>query len=66
MKPYYEELHEEACKNKENTYKDPLLDKRVLTAYFLKERGYCCYSNCRHCPYENPLTQLRISDKLSS
>ncbi|MEM1217117.1 MAG: DUF5522 domain-containing protein [Bacteroidota bacterium] len=23
----------------------------VLTAYFLRERGYCCGNGCRHCPY---------------
>ncbi|MGI8470428.1 MAG: DUF5522 domain-containing protein [Pyrinomonadaceae bacterium] len=23
----------------------------VLTARFLKKRGNCCRSNCRHCPY---------------
>lgn len=23
----------------------------VFTAHFLKERGYCCESGCRHCPY---------------
>ena len=23
----------------------------VLTAHFLKKRGYCCGSGCRHCPY---------------
>ncbi len=25
--------------------------KMVLTAYFLKNRGYCCKNGCRHCPY---------------
>jgi hypothetical protein len=25
--------------------------KYVFTAYFLKNRGYCCESGCRHCPY---------------
>lgn len=25
--------------------------KMVFTAYFLLERGYCCNSGCRHCPY---------------
>lgn len=25
----------------------------VLTAYFLRKRGYCCQNNCRHCPYQN-------------
>ncbi|NQZ01794.1 MAG: hypothetical protein HRT45_14120 [Bdellovibrionales bacterium] len=23
----------------------------VLTAHFLKKRGYCCESGCRNCPY---------------
>lgn len=25
----------------------------VLTEQFLKERGYCCDNDCRHCPYKN-------------
>jgi len=23
----------------------------VLTAQYLKKRGYCCENGCRHCPY---------------
>jgi hypothetical protein len=23
----------------------------VFTAHFLRRRGYCCESGCRHCPY---------------
>ena len=23
----------------------------VFTAYYLKQKGYCCESGCRHCPY---------------
>ncbi len=23
----------------------------VFTAHYLLERGYCCKSGCRHCPY---------------
>jgi hypothetical protein len=23
----------------------------VFTEKFLRERGYCCQSGCRHCPY---------------
>ncbi|HEX7828214.1 MAG TPA: DUF5522 domain-containing protein, partial [Thermoanaerobaculia bacterium] len=23
----------------------------VFTAKFLRDRGYCCESGCRHCPY---------------
>ncbi len=23
----------------------------VFTGEFLKRRGYCCESSCRHCPY---------------
>ena len=29
----------------------------VLTAYFLRKRGYCCHNNCRHCPYRNEETK---------
>ena len=29
----------------------------VLTAKFLRERGYCCGNGCRHCPYP-PTNQL--------
>ena len=23
----------------------------VFTEHFLRERGYCCRTGCRHCPY---------------
>ena len=23
----------------------------VFTSHFLRSRGYCCESGCRHCPY---------------
>ena len=23
----------------------------VFTAHYLRKRGYCCESGCRHCPY---------------
>jgi hypothetical protein len=23
----------------------------VFTAHYLRQRGYCCESGCRHCPY---------------
>jgi hypothetical protein len=23
----------------------------VFTAIYLRKRGYCCQSGCRHCPY---------------
>jgi hypothetical protein len=25
----------------------------VFTAAFLRKRGYCCESGCRHCPYQD-------------
>jgi hypothetical protein len=24
----------------------------VLTEIYLRERGYCCGNQCRHCPYD--------------
>ncbi|MCB0984749.1 MAG: hypothetical protein KDB06_08865 [Ilumatobacter sp.] len=32
-------------------YRDPATGLVVFTARFLAERGYCCSSGCRHCPY---------------
>jgi hypothetical protein len=28
----------------------------VLTAHFLRKRGYCCGNGCRHCPYPKEKT----------
>jgi len=25
---------------------------RVFTEHYLKDRGFCCNSGCRHCPYK--------------
>ena len=35
----------------EDYYIDPANGLLVFTAKYLKERGYCCESGCRHCPY---------------
>ena len=32
-------------------YQDPQSGLAVFTARFLADRGYCCGSGCRHCPY---------------
>ena len=32
-------------------YRDPATGLAVFTAVFLADRGYCCGSGCRHCPY---------------
>jgi Family of unknown function (DUF5522) len=32
-------------------YEGPYL---VFTAAYHLKRGYCCNSNCRHCPYREP------------
>ena len=43
--------HEEACALLEETYLDPETGYQVMTELFLKKRGSCCESACRHCPY---------------
>lgn len=43
--------HEEAMRRRHVTYVDPLTGLSVFTAEFLANRGYCCDSGCRHCPY---------------
>ena len=44
-------LHEDSVRRGEPGYDDPLSGLWVMTAAYLWERGYCCYSGCRHCPW---------------
>jgi hypothetical protein len=43
--------HTEAVDAGRPLYRDPTSGLAVFTARFLAERGYCCDSGCRHCPY---------------
>ncbi|MYH51266.1 MAG: hypothetical protein F4020_09705 [Gammaproteobacteria bacterium] len=45
-------LHEEASSNGETFYLDPETGLAVFTEFGLRQRGSCCWSGCRHCPYE--------------
>ena len=46
-------LHDEACRQGERTYRDPETGYSVFTELAHKERGWCCGSGCRHCPYSH-------------
>lgn len=43
--------HDAALASGEPGYTDPVSGLFVLTAAYLAERGTCCDSGCRHCPY---------------
>ncbi len=45
------ERHAEALTQRHPNYADPFSGLRVFTAGFLAQRGYCCESGCRHCPF---------------
>ena len=36
----------------------------VFTAEFLRKRGYCCESGCRHCPYGDRDGNDRFGDSV--
>ncbi len=44
-------LHELACSRGEFEYRDPLTGYIVFTRLKHLQRGTCCGSACRHCPY---------------
>ena len=46
----WEKLHQEACANGQDFYRDPETGYLVGTALALKKRK-CCRCGCRHCPY---------------
>ena len=40
---------------------------RCFTKQYHLKRGYCCESNCRHCPYGfNPSTALKTGNKTNT
>ncbi|XP_077441293.1 uncharacterized protein C1orf53 homolog [Vanacampus margaritifer] len=44
-------FHTAACQAKKQMYVDPSSGYKVLTEYAHLQRGKCCGSACRHCPY---------------
>ena len=48
---FFFEIHKKACEQGKDHYIDPQTGYLVMTSTFLKNRGYCCENNCRHCPY---------------
>ncbi|KAJ8376181.1 hypothetical protein SKAU_G00067610 [Synaphobranchus kaupii] len=51
-------LHEEACEAKQRMYRDPTTGNKVFTKFAHLQRGKCCGSACRHCPYG----QINVGD----
>jgi len=49
----FAKLHNEACQEGKLTYDDPATGYQVFTEVAHKNRGYCCGSGCRHCPYSH-------------
>ena len=48
-----EEIHEQACKEKQDGYIDPDTGYWVFSRFYHEKRGKCCGNVCRHCPYEH-------------
>ncbi|KAL3934848.1 MAG: hypothetical protein SGBAC_009516 [Bacillariaceae sp.] len=49
----FAKLHEEAVREGKQMYTDPESGYSVFTELAHKERGFCCGSGCRHCPYSH-------------
>jgi hypothetical protein len=43
--------HERSIELDTYGYKDPVSGLLVFSAKYLWDRGYCCETGCRHCPY---------------
>jgi hypothetical protein len=43
-------MTQQNLEKEEDFYFDPN-GLMVMTARYLKKRGYCCGNGCRHCPY---------------
>lgn len=47
-----DKLHKEACEKGEMIYLDPVTGYAVFTEVSHLQRGLCCHSGCRHCPWQ--------------
>lgn len=45
------EAHRRSVRLGLSTYRDPITGAIAMTATYLADRGYCCSTGCRHCPY---------------
>ena len=45
--------HSAAMAAGEDGYIDPVNSMFVMTAKSFAEKGFCCDSGCRHCPFED-------------
>lgn len=59
--PQAQRAHDEAVERGENGYRDPDTGFFVMTEAYLRARGKCCGSGCRHCPY--PADQQRAAGR---
>lgn len=46
-----QQAHDAACAAGSPGYTDPYSGLFVMTADYLRGRGWCCGNGCRHCPY---------------
>lgn len=53
MSPAAERAHAAAVEAGYDFYTDPDTGLMVMTELYLRDRGYCCKNECRHCPYNN-------------
>ena len=51
------QAHADALARGDEGYRDPDSGLFVMTAAALAERGMCCGSGCRHCPYPPDVQQ---------
>ncbi|KAF7258819.1 hypothetical protein EG68_03538 [Paragonimus skrjabini miyazakii] len=51
--PSWYAVHKRALKAKEKSYIDPDTGYFVFTELAHLERGVCCGSRCRHCPFNH-------------
>lgn len=49
--PEYQQQHDEAMSQGAHWYTDEKTGFMVFTQLYHLERGFCCQSVCRHCPF---------------
>lgn len=53
LRDLWEALDKESIEHGDLGYLDPVSKLFVANSQFLKDQGFCCQNECRHCPYND-------------
>jgi hypothetical protein len=62
--PPWRDVHRKAVAAGARTYRDPATGYSVMTELAHRDRGSCCGSGCRHCPWDHEAVDADVRQRI--